>query len=97
MENSQVHGGGRLIQIDIYGNEVPAIVGVKDPDSVRQYPMTARTITLIDSAALKTGRPKAEVVATAIELYATMISILPPDVVEIIRNGQIRDLFAQSI
>lgn len=85
------------MQRDLYGNAVLEKVGVKDPDGVRQYPMSARTITLIDSIALKTGLPKAEVVATSIELYATMISSVPPELIEMIKSGQLQDLFAQSI
>lgn len=86
-----------MMQHDLYGNAVPEKVGVKDPGGVRQYPMSSRTITLIDSVALKTGLPKAEVVATAIELYATMISMVPPELIEMIKSGQMQNLFTQSI
>lgn len=86
-----------MTQHDLYGNAVPEKVGVKDPDGVRQYPMSSRTITLIDSVALKTGLPKAEVVATSIELYATMISMVPPELIEMIKSGQMQNLFTQSI
>ena len=86
-----------MMQHDLYGNAVPEKVGVKDPDAVRQYPFSAETIRLLNSIALKTGRPKSEIVAVAIALYAALLSFVSPELIDAIMNGELQNIFNPSI
>ena len=79
-----------MIQLDLHGTPVtPA--GRKDPDAPRQYLFRAKTIVAVNSIALKTGQSKEEIVNDAIITYAAAMSLLP-ELVDIIRRGDISDL-----